>query len=194
MKKFFLLLALTALTVSASAQITWNAKGGIGIAFCYGDTETKSKLVGKIGVGIEKPLSANLSLMPSIEIAMKGANYEEEYSYGSTYTQNVSIYYAQIPVLLAYRFNLSDSWNMTIKAGPYVAYGFAGNMKESYEGESANSNIFDLGVERFDAGVDLGVDFEHHKFVFGVEVEYGLLNMVDGVKNFAAYATIGWKF
>ena len=202
MKKFFSLLVFTALTVYASAQITWNAKGGIGIANCYGDeVDTKSHIVGKIGVGLEKPLAADWSLMPSLEIAWKGAKYEESGS-GYKFEQNLNTLYIQIPVVAAYRLNLSDSWNMTIKAGPYFAYGISGSMSESLSGNYGNDNadydIFSDGdANRFDAGLDIGIDFECHSFVFGLEYEHGFVNFApeDGnIKNSAFYATIGWKF
>ena len=61
------------------------------------------------------------------------------------------------------------------------------------EGDTAN---------RFDAGIILGADFEYHRFVAGVEFEYGLTNIVDygvdsgtvNIKNVAGYITVGYKF
>lgn len=194
MKKIFSFLIATALAVSASAQITWNAKGGVGIASCYGDgLDVKSHIVGKVGVGIEKPLSSDWSLMPSLEIAWKGAKYEEK---EISYTESLDVFYVQIPIVAAYRLNLSDSWNMTIKAGPYFAFGIAGSISSNaFDGYS----IFDeeVGCNRFDAGVDVGIDFEHHSFVFGLEYECGFVNFAPeggDIKNSAFYATIGWKF
>ena len=112
----------------ASAQITWNAKLGAGVSSCTtsGDAEIKSHFVGKIGIGIEYPLSANFSLMPSLEFAMKGAKDDKSNELNSNYLQ--------VPVMGAYRINLNDSWNLTIKAGPYFAYGLSAKMKsQGYE-------------------------------------------------------------
>lgn len=195
MTKLFSIVAMVFVTMTASAQITWSAKAGLGIATCAGDAEMDNKLVGRLGVGIEKPLTANWSLMPSLEFAMKGAKFAED-----TMSENVTLYYLQLPVLAAYRFNLNDSWNMTVKAGPYFAYGVFGDISvgDSSYGVSESVDAFDI-CNRFDFGIDLAVDFEYHRYVFGLEYEYGLTNLVkksDGfdVRNAAGYITVGYKF
>ncbi len=214
MKRLFSIVAMVFVTMAASAQITWSVKAGLGLSACTGDVDMDNSLVGRIGVGIEKPLTANWSLMPSLELAIKGGKmeeiYEDTYTYGISYggwREEISIYYLQLPVLAAYRLNLNDSWNMTIKAGPYFAYALFGNgeYEEKYYGEWEGSDNFDIfgsdgyGLNRFDFGLDLGVDFEHHRYVFGLEYEFGLTNMFKGsdegkLKNAAGYITVGYKF
>lgn len=187
MKKLFSLLCMGMFAVVASAQITWNVKGGLGVASCYGDAEgLSSHFVGKIGAGIEKPFAPNWSVMPSLEIAWKGAEYDGNDGYKET----LDLFYIQVPIVAAYRMNLNDSWNMTFKAGPYFAYGFSGKISNN-QGDS--EDIFDT-VKRFDAGLDFGVDLECHRLVFGAEYELGLTKLTSGVKNAAAYVTVGYKF
>ena len=186
MKKLFCLICVAMFAVTASAQVTWNMKGGFGVATCYGsDTEgLKSHLVGKIGAGFEYPLSSNVSLMPSLEFAWKGT--EQKFDDDKL---TLDLYYLQVPVVFAYRMNLADAWNMTLKAGPYFAYAVSDKIKYGSYSESAE-------VKKFDAGLDAGVDFEYHRFVFGVEAEMGFMKLYSGgnIKNLAFYATLGWKF
>jgi len=210
MKKLFSLVVVALFAITASAQITWNVKGGVGLATCYGDVEDMSNhFVGKIGVGIEKPFAKNWSVMPSLELAWKGAEYNAK-SENESIEETLDIFYIQVPIVAAYRINLNDSWNITLKAGPYFAYGLSGKMKGKYSGEYENlsysEDIFkDYGEgkdkieagNRFDAGLDFGVDFEYHRFVFGAEYELGLLKFAPDdadVKNAAAYVTVGYKF
>lgn len=213
MKKLLTLAALMFVTVAASAQITWNAKAGLGIATCTGDAEDlSSHLVGKIGVGIEKPISPNWSIMPSLEIAWKGAEYKESEP-GYKEDMTLSLTYLQIPVLAAYRINLSDNWNMTIKAGPYIAYALSGEIEDKWEsmgvsyketidifkGKESDTGKEEDGVakgNRFDYGIDLGVDFEYQRFVFGLEYEVGFKSFMKeiDIKNAAGYVTVGYKF
>lgn len=178
MKRFLSLVCVAMLAMAASAQITWNAKGGFGVATCYGgDTEgLENHLVSKIGAGIEYPLTSNISLMPSLEFAWKGTESD-----GSS----LDLYYLQVPVVAAYRMNLTNTWNLALKAGPYFAF----KISDSIDGDR-------FGGKSFDAGLDVGIDFEHHRFVFGVEAEAGVCKIVNGIdaKNLAFYATIGWKF
>ena len=203
MKKLLSFLCVAFVAVAASAQTTWSIKGGLGFANCRADDmEMESRLVGRIGVGFEKPLTPDWSIMPSLEFAMKGATFSESddyYDYGYSYSEEISLYYIQIPVLAAYRLNLNDSWNMTLKAGPYFAYGFGGSIDVSYENEyddeSYSENVFDY-CERFDFGLDLAADFEYHRYVIGLEYEFGLTSIMKGetVKNSAFYVTVGYKF
>lgn len=192
MKKLFSLVSVALFAITASAQITWNAKGGVGLATCYGDAEgIKSHFVGKIGAGIEKPFAKNWSVMPSLEIAWKGA---EEKIKDIDIDATLDMFYLQVPVVAAYRINMNDSWNITLKAGPYFAYGISGDYKQK---GCESVDIFDskkADAKRFDAGLDVGVDFEYHRFVFGAEYELGLIEWAEGLKNAAAYVTVGYKF
>lgn len=187
MKKLFVLAFAMAMTLTASAQITWNAKLGGGMSMCVGDdvVDFKGKFVGKAGVGLEKPITANFSLMPSLEFAMKGTAFKGISD--DTYSLN----YIQIPVLGAYRLNLSDGWNFVLKAGPYFAYGISGKYGD-YD------PFKDFNTKRFDAGVDVGVDFEYHRYVFGMEYERGFVSFNKDssfdIFNQALYATVGYKF
>ena len=205
MKKLMFLLMVAFAAMSASAQITWNAKAGLGVAHCWGDADDMSShFVGKIGAGIETPLTSDWSLMPSLEIAWKGAkeNWEE---YGEKGEGTIDLLYLQIPVLAAYRLNINDSWNMTLKAGPYFALGVYGNMKYKEKGYSDSWDVFKKsegwdGGNRFDVGLDLGIDFEYHRFVFGAEYELGFISIqktgdgLGSLRNAAFYATVGYKF
>ena len=120
--------------------------------------------------------------MPSLELAWKGTKVED---FGT-----LDLLYIQIPVMVAYRLNLSGSWNTTFKVGPYFGYAFYDKFKDDDYG------TIDLDTKKFDAGLDVGIDFECHKFVFGVEVEAGLCKLYKeaDIKNLAFYATVGWKF
>ena len=211
MRKLIVLLMLSLMAVTASAQITWNAKAGFGVAHCLGDADNLSPhLVGKIGFGIEKPFSPNWSLMPSLEIAWKGAvEHLDLGDYSVDGNSTLNLFYVQIPVLAAYRLNLNDSWNMTFKAGPYFGVAPIGRIDVSIKSPSneygpaetykEDWDYFSIdGTRRFDVGLDLGIDFEYHRFVFGVEYEVGFISLqgngMGSLYNAAAYATVGYKF
>ena len=181
------------MAMMASAQITWNAKLGGGIATLWGSDadDAKPHFVAKAGVGLEKPLSANWSIMPSLEIAWKGFKYDE-----SGYDFTGDILYLQIPIVAAYRVNLSSDWNLALKVGPYFAYSVYNHGKIS-SGAYSYSASNDLDIKKFDVGLDAGIDFEYHRFVIGVEGEMGFLSLAGSdakIYNLAFYATVGYKF
>lgn len=195
MKKILFLLVLSFMTVSASAQITWNVKAGFGVAHCFGGAKDLSPVFAtKVGVGIEKPFTPNWSLMPSIECAYKGAS--EKWTWGNESSKiNLTLLYLQIPIMAAYRVNINDSWNTTFKAGPYIGYAIMGQV----HGPGRTINYFSKDNDnsnRFDLGLDLGIDFEYHRFVFGVEYELGFIPFQKdpSLYNGAFYATVGYKF
>ena len=222
MKRIFTLACVAMLTLCASAQVTFNAKLGGGMSWAplseKGDVDAfdnKGLFVGKVGFGAEIPVSQNFSVMPSLELAMKGGKYESKDD-DETISDKLNVTYLQIPVMAAYRLSLNDRLNMTLKAGPYFAYGLSGNMKETYDDingtETGKIDIFsdkEMGgkaADRFDVGGLLGVDFEYHRFVFGAELERGFTDMYQRtiteedwnysvkIKNLAAYVTVGYKF
>lgn len=175
MKRISLLLVTVLVCMISSAQVTWNVKAGAGFSSVRGDyvDNVTSKFGWKIGVGVEKPISANWLIMPSLEYKEKGTRYDGGASY-----YDIDYHFLQLPILGAYRIHLSDEINMTLKGGPYFAYELGG------EGQ-------------WDAGLLLGVDFEYHRFVLGAEYEYGMLSCEDvegEVYNYGLYVTLGYKF
>lgn len=172
-----------------SSQVTWNIKAGAGANF-GGDYAT---FTDKVGVGPEIHLFDHWSVMPSLEAAYKSFKCEDNYGY----TETTSIIYTQIPILAAYRFRISNSMNMKLKAGPY----FALNL---YDNHNDDSHFTDApSIKKVDLGLDAGVDFEIKHFVFGIESEIGLINTASmcnsrgndyKYKNLSLYATVGWRF
>lgn len=206
MKKVFFVLSMLLVTAFVHAQITWNVKGGVGVStmrMSDSESDTKSKAVWRLGLGIETPITNNLLFMPSLEIATKGTKIVDS-EVDWTFDRDVSVTYIQIPLLLAYRIPV-ESQNLTLKVGPYFAYGVScsGTYKEIYGGQIFDgtvSTFSDMGAERFDAGVTVGIGYEYRRFELGVEYEYGLANVIDidednlKVNNGAFYVTLGYKF
>lgn len=108
--------------------------------------------------------------------------------------------------MAAARFSINNSTNIVITAGPYIAYGIGGKTKIDTFGDIAKGN---MGCERFDAGVGLGVALEYKKIIFGLESKLGLVNVGShdlkdvaqqlglgdfSSKNISACFTIGYKF
>ena len=208
MKKIFVLLCAAVFALTASAQITWNVKAGIGSAWCAIDApgnngSSKAHIVGKLGVGLETPLTENLSLMPSLEFAVKGSKREYTWDDASL-NEKVNLTYIQLPIMAAYRFNATDRLNIVAKLGPYFAYALSGKGKVTENDDYYDYDILEDGEggKRFDAGLIIGVDFEFNRFVAGLEYERGFTNLLDTdddegsvkIKNSAIYLTVGYKF
>lgn len=202
MKKLLFVLSLVLVSITASAQITWNVKVGGGISTIFTEEEgIGAKFGWKVGVGIEKPIAANWLIMPTLEFKQKGASLDFENSRGDN--SILHAYYIQLPVMAAFRTSLSDEVNLTLKAGPYFAYGISGNNKYEVDGYEYELDLFgdeedSYAGKRFEVGAMVGADVEYHRFVFGVEAEYAFTNLFPDFmytyNNFGAYVTVGYKF
>ena len=190
MKKLFLMavLALSALSMSAQEDSKFTFKVGAGLSsFVGSDAEyEKNAFAYKVGVAYDWTLSENFSILPGLELVNKGT--KEEGVDGT-----INLFYAQVPVLAAYKFNVGDDAKLVLKAGPYAAYGISGSDIEYEDGDTVNA--FDL-CERFNAGVMAGISYDFGQFTIGAEYSRGFTKAIKDAKfyNQAFGVTFGYKF
>ena len=192
MKKLFLLVAIafTTLSMNAQEESKITVKAGVGMSSVVGsDADTKTIVAYKVGATYDLALSENFSIIPGLEFVTKG--FKSDVVDG-----NISMSYIQVPVVAAYKFNLSDNLNLTIKAGPYVSYGIFGSDIEWYSGGSTNVFDSDGGYNRFDAGAIAGASVEFGKYSIGLEYSRGLTSLDSDYDQYnQAYGlTFGYKF
>lgn len=157
-------------------------------------SEMKFRFSGKVGVEFEYPLTSSVSIIPALELAMKGATYSYTYS-GNTIDANYHPIYLQIPVLASYRMAVSKELNLCLKAGPYFAYGIKGNV--DVDGGDDVDMFSDLDAKRFDLGIGIGTDIEYQRYLFGLQFERGLNKIDKGGDsgyNEVIYLSVGYKF
>ncbi len=84
------------------------------------------------------------------------------------------INYLDIPLNIAYNFEISKTSNFFVEAGPYFAYGLSGTDKT--DGES--TDIFSEGyAKRLDYGLGFGAGVQFGSIVAGINYELGLANL-----------------
>jgi hypothetical protein len=174
--------------VSAQSEGNWafGLKAAAGFAQLYGD-DAKG-LDGKFGYGaglfVEYTLENNVYFLSGLELAFKGAKE------GS---MTASPIYLQLPVHVGYKIGLSESVDLALHAGPYLAYGIAGKMKDTgYE-----EDFFDDGTKRLDLEVGAGADLILSKSVrLGLSYDLGLTKIFEGsdIKNRNFFISIGYNF
>lgn len=162
----------------------------------------------QVGGLVELPVTNSFSLQPELLLIQKGSKI-------NTYTDDkVSMYplYIHLPVKAMYKWNTALG-KIVVTAGPYLAYGLSGKVKETYDGDTEYLQLFTKEegettayFHRFDAGVDLGVGFEFKKGYFvDLSVSKGLTNIVKynnwdpneeilSIKNSVVILSIGYKF
>lgn len=220
MKTFFKL-SLLALSVivgaNANAQTTSTTEQGVlsygvkaGINFAGFNGKGADGLDGKVGfnVGVfaEYTLPTNLYFLTGLDISQKGAKVEMEED-GESSKNTYSPVYLQLPIHAGYKFSLSDNITLGLHAGPYLAYGIGGKVKEEYtfdgETEKEEMDFFGSkekgGAKSFDFGIGLGANVDVNQFQVGMGYDLGLTNIdryeADAhLKNHNFFINIGYKF
>ncbi|MBO5677695.1 MAG: PorT family protein [Bacteroidaceae bacterium] len=188
MKKLFtmVVVALTTLTMSAQDEAKFTFKAGVGLSSIVGsDADTKTKFAYKVGASYDVNLAESFSLIPGIEFVNKGFAQDD-------IDGDINMFYVQVPVMAAFKCNLSDNMKLTLKAGPYASYGVLGSdVQIGYY----SYNAFDM-YEKFDAGIIAGFSLDINKFSVGAEYSRGLTKVLSGAKayNQAYGIVVGYKF
>lgn len=148
-------------------------KTGGGISSVVGKhADTNLKFSFLKGISYDIALSNNFSIIPGLEIALKGCHTE-------IIDETIHMWYLQMPILAALKFDISDNIKFAIKTGPYASYGLFGSTVYSY-------SVFDSdeGFRRFDMGAIVGVSLEIEHFMIGVEYSRGLRKLDSHFKQY----------
>ena len=142
------------------SQVKWDARVGMNFSNMTKAEGTKALPGFNLGVGMDYGFSENWSLQSGLMISSKGYKIKD-------YSKDRPIY-LDIPILAAYKFNISDNTKFVINAGPYLAFGLGGKCKfdeggdyklfKGEDGEDAEYSRFDLGIQ-YGIGLEIG---EHY--------------------------------
>ena len=195
MKKFLMTAVLGMFALAGFSQVKWDAKFGMNFSNMTKFENTKALPGFQLGVGMDYGFSENWSLQSGLMISSKGWKVKEG-DIKNTYRP----IYLDIPILAAYKFNISDNTKFVINAGPYLAFGLGGKAK--YEG-GEDDKMFDKegwDMSRFDLGIQYGIGLEisehylinltgQNGFICPWDVEDG-----DKPKNMTFSIGVGYRF
>lgn len=160
MKKFLMTAVLGMFALAGFSQVKWDARVGMNFSNMTKAEGTKALPGFNLGVGMDYGFSENWSLQSGLMISSKGYKIKD-------YSKDRPIY-LDIPILAAYKFNISDNTKFVINAGPYLAFGLGGKCKfdeggdyklfKGEDGEDAEYSRFDLGIQ-YGIGLEIG---EHY--------------------------------
>lgn len=178
----------------------------------------------RAGVAVDMPLLESgvlgLSFQPGVNFSMKGYKYAGESTsslVSGKYNVTTNLYYLDIPILANLTCRFGDNLGVYINAGPYLSYGFLGKITSSGEVKSGdyaiggkildgnhNTNPFKKDkngnslYNPFDWGFQVGAGLEISRFMVGVNVQYGLMDLSKHLdksqSNTSFAATVGYRF
>lgn len=198
MKKLLLTLALGMVAVFGFSQVRWDVKFGMNFSNQTKLDETKALPGFTMGVGADYAFNENWYFQPGVMITSKG--YKVKYA-GEKVT--VRPVYLDIPILAAYKFDITDNTKFVINAGPYLAIGLGGKVKEDgdnckiFDDKGGDWKRFDLGLQ-WGVGVELGehylVNFTaQHGFIAPGKSEDGNGDEISP-KNMSFAIGVGYRF
>lgn len=192
MKKFLMTAVLGMFALAGFSQVKWDARVGMNFSNITKDSEAKALPGFNLGVGMDYGFSENWSLQSGLIISSKGYKIKD-------YSKDRPIY-LDIPILAAYKFNISDNTKFVINAGPYLAFGLGGKCKYD-EGEDVK--IFKdydkkKGWKRFDLGIQYGIGLElNDRYLINLTGQNGFISPADGgenPKNMTFSIGVGYRF
>ena len=171
MKRLSFSALLLLFVVSLSAQLRWDVKAGMSVANMT-QMEEGAKFGYTVGIGADYAFSNMFSLQTGINFTSKGTrevDVEDDYRNYNKEVFKVFSHYAELPVLAAVKFQVTDDFKVLVNAGPYFAMGLAG--KEEYtntaiQGVDYSYDLFKDSkdnkalMNRFDTGLQFGVGTE----------------------------------
>lgn len=161
------------------------------------NTYTSTPIPGfHVGVFYNYELKNTLSFQPEIHFTTKGT--ANKYSYDSGFLGMVdskvelTTYYLDIPLNVKSTFDLFKN-KMYVTLGPVIGIGLAGKYKNSMTlmGETTTdsgdikfgSNADSDDMKRLDVGIGAGVGYQLNHLQFGINYNYGLLNVSANTSN-----------
>ena len=173
------------------SQVKWDAKFGMNFSNMTKFEDTKALPGFQLGVGMDYGFSENWSLQSGLMISSKGYKVKE-----GEYKETTRPIYLDIPILAAYKFNISDNTKFVINAGPYLAIGLGGKYK--VDGIDESEKIFgDDGWKRFDLGIQYGIGLElSDRYLINLTGQNGFISPADGgdPKNMTFSIGVGYRF
>lgn len=198
MKKFLMTAVLGMFALAGFSQVKWDAKVGMNFSNMTKDSEAKALPGFHLGVGMDYGFSENWSLQSGLMISSKGYKYDKDVLGADFKARPI---YLDIPILAAYKFNISDNTKFVINAGPYLAFGLGGKGKFDVDG-AEDIKVFkgEEGMSRFDLGIQYGIGLEisehylvnltgQNGFICPWDVEDG-----DKPKNMTFSIGVGYRF
>lgn len=198
MKKFLMTAVLGMFALAGFSQVKWDAKVGMNFSNVTKVDNTKALPGFQLGVGMDYGFSENWSLQSGLMISSKGYKVKDY--------AKVRPIYLDIPILAAYKFNISDNAKLVINAGPYLAIGLGGKAKyDEGEGDEdwklfKGEDGFDAQCKRFDLGIQYGIGVElNEHYLINLSGQNGFIspnNWDDDVdyKNMTFSIGVGYRF
>ena len=247
-KRIIAIFALLLFVLNGYGQLSWNVKAGMNMSKITGYGDKNMKPGYQFGIGMDYYFTKHWGIQPSLMIISKGdknrgvfihndypipsadgtgyggyggyGGYYGYYQPNATFNSTQNRMYLEMPLMLAYRFNLSRTMKFVINGGGYISYGVGGKWKneitliyfdDSFDYGSLLENptmrmdgsSFSERTHKFDAGLGAGTSMEFkNRYILSLFGEWGLKNSYKSIypqssmreRNQTYGLSLGYKF
>lgn len=205
----FLLSFLSISVFCIDDRVAFGIKGGMNLSTYSGKgVNIDSKFGFNAGVTIDFAITDEFYILSGLELTTKGGKkeFKDGGIFGEQYANKkikltINPMYLQLPLHVAYKYEVADDLKVVLEAGPYFAYGISGKATVKYDGFKEKANIFgssdqDLDFKRFDFGLGIGAGLEYDRVGIKVGYDFGLIKIAEGAKakNGNLYVSLGYRF
>ncbi|MDR3047865.1 MAG: PorT family protein [Bacteroidales bacterium] len=178
------LLFVTTLTAQGLQKNIFGIRAGINSSTMMHKPkgDTGSRIGFDFGASYQRLLSTHNPLHFETGLYLTSKGYEDYEIIGMPFHSSmvdINLIYLQVPLVLNYDFIISNDVTIQPLAGLYVAYGIGGK-RETKKVANSSHSPYDMGYERFDWGLKIGIGTTFHNIYAGVGYEFGLYNKVHG--------------
>ena len=172
MKKWLLIYLIVGFSLSAKAQVTFGARGGITYTSLTQTINEEVTYGGRVGFNVaglmDIPFHRRLSLRPELSFINQGGAYSLEFKKDETFWARYkrNYYAVQIPLNLTYKM-LLNGWQIGVYGGPSASLSTQVKEKEGLEERRFRS---------FDIGMGTGFYVEYQNVFFTIYSHTGLLD------------------
>lgn len=158
--------------------------------------ETSKLLTGiRAGFTVDIPIAEDFYIGSGLLYSGKGGKAKNS-------DVKTTLSYLELPIHFMFKPEVG-SGRLVLSAGPYVAYGLGGKIKDTGFGDL---DVYDdeallLKQKRFDAGAGINVGYEMPMgLYFGLNTDLGLINTADNTNNDRSFkntsfgVSVGYKF
>ena len=172
---------------STDKTLAFGVRAGLNMATTQFDSQYDSPSMTTafhIGLSLDVPITEQFLFTTGLLYSAKGYKYDD-----GKVAESATAHYIDMPLLASYRLPIGSSLGLQFSAGPYVALGLGGSIKDDkaskYDQKFFDrNNTFDYGVQ---AGASLVVS---RHFIVGAAYQLGLASY----RNRNIMVSVGYNF
>lgn len=176
MRKFFFAFMFS-MPFLALAQMRIAVRAGINFAsISFKEYKPEKRILPRINIGtmIEIPFDENWLLYTGPYYSGKGVIHGRSTSTNKIDSTTIRLNYIELPLNIAYKFSSENENRLTIAAGPYLSYGFNGQISTRNSPQMPVTHLHKKETEKYkrlETGVNLTTLYEI-KSRYGIRLDY----------------------